>query len=385
MNPAPRASEYPIGATMDSASLSDDPYPLLARLRENEPVSWAPQLERWLVTPRSLVMQVVLDPETFTTASERSPISATFGPQMLSTDGDEQRRHRAPLVPAFLPRALRGEAEDRIQRLMDHLVAELPSGRRADLAPLAAGLAIGTVVDVLGLVVDDISLVRSWYEDLAASLANVASDPAVLSRGIETAEVVREHVLDSVDGSALLRNALGELGPRDLGSNALLILFGGIETTESMILNAIWAVLMHPDSMKAARTDPANAIEESLRWEPAVQTLTRYAMTDVELVTSRIPAGSTIECMIGAVNRDPAHFEAPDIFDPTRPNARDHLTFGHGRHACIGMHLGRMEARVALGTLFNRLHALRLDSDRPGRPSGHEFRKVRPLWVRWDA
>lgn len=372
---------FPVGARVALADLADDPYPVLAELREHEPVTWAPALGRWLVTPRELVLRVLRDPQTFTTASDASPIRATFGPQMLSTDGGEQRRHRAPLSGPFRPRVLRDGTEAAVAERVTRALGPLRAGG-GDLAPFAAEVAVGTVVDLLGLAVDDLDLVRAWYEDLAASLANVSGDADVLARGREAAEAVRDRLLASARHSALLRDGLAALGPDDLGANGLLILFGGIETTESMILNACWAILTHPAALTAAREDPADAIEESLRWEPAVQTLTRFTTRDVTLDGVDLPAGATVECMVGAANRDPSHFADPDRFDPGRPNARDHLTFGHGRHACIGMHLARLETRLAVRAVLE-LPSVRLRG--PARPHGHEFRKVRPLPVAVDA
>ena len=96
-----------------------------------------------------------------------------------------------------------------------------------------------------------------------------------------------------------------------------------------------------------------------------------------------IPAGETVQCMLGAANRDPAHFPDPDHFDPGRPNARDHLAFGAGRHFCLGASLARIEAEQALARVFGALPGVRLDPERTARPYGHEFRTPAAVWVRW--
>ena len=159
-------------------------------------------------------------------------------------------------------------------------------------------------------------------------------------------------------------------------ANLLIILFGGIETTESAIASAIWAALTHRPAVRPAADDPDrldDVFEESLRWDAAVRSRTRFTTEPVEIRGASIPANETVQCMLGAANRDPAHLEDPDRFDPDRPNARDHLSFGAGRHFCLGATLARIEAREALARVL-RLSGLRLDPDRPSCPHGHEFR-----------
>ncbi len=367
--------------TMDV--LDDDPYPILGRLREHEPVAWIPALGRYVVTSRSLVVAMLRDPETFTTDSPASPIRSTFGPQMLSTDSDEQRRHRAPFQRAFRPKVVRDDHAERIVAFSGELIDRFGDAT-AELAPWAGAIAVRTVMDRIGTDAGDVDVIRAWYDDLAGALANIAGDADVARRGARTAEIVRAYLADA----PLLHEASELLDADACGSNALLILFGGIETTESMILNAVWSLLSHPDELAKVCAEPAlvgRAVEESLRWEPAVQTLTRYATRDAELGGVEIARGCVVDGMIGGANRDATHFEDPERFDVTRANAGDHLTFGFGRHTCLGIHLARLEASIALRTLLDRSPGLRLDDDRPCRPRGHEFRKVRPLWVRWDA
>jgi cytochrome P450 len=231
--------------------------------------------------------------------------------------------------------------------------------------------------------------VRRWYDDFAAGLANVGGAPDIFARARSTAARVREEIAERRAGHSLLgevhqAGTADGLTPYDVASNALLILFGGIETTESVILDAGWALLTHPDQQAVVRDTPElfpNAIEESMRWEPAVQTVTRYAVADTELAGAKIAAGDVVDCMIGGANRDPAHFRDPDRYDPTRINAAEHLTFGHGRHHCLGVHLARLEAQTLWRTLFERSPTLSLVPSRIEPPRGHEFRKPPSLWL----
>ncbi len=324
----PRPSE--LGADVRLEALDHDPYPILARLRREEPVTWAPVLDRWLVSSRELFLDVVMQAADFTTDSERSPIKRVFDAQMLNSDGDEQQRHRAPFNPAFRLRAVHERAGEAIQKTVEGLFDRLEPGSPVDLRPLASELAVLSVVDMLGLLVDDVGRVRRWYDDFAAGLANVQGVPAVLDRARATAARFREEIATNPAPGSLLDELLrpnvdaSGLDAHDVTSNTLLILFGGVETTESVILNAGWALLTHPDEAEIVRTDPErlpNAIEESMRWEPAVQTVTRFAARDLELAGASIGAGDVVDCMIGGANRDPAHFDDPDRYVAARPNA----------------------------------------------------------------
>jgi cytochrome P450 len=162
------------------------------------------------------------------------------------------------------------------------------------------------------------------------------------------------------------------------------MLFGGIETTEGMIANAILHLLSAPAQLALVRDDPArlpNAIDESLRLEPAAAMVDRYATRDATLGDCAIRAGDLVRISVSAANRDPAAFPDPDRFDVTRENARQHLAFARGPHVCIGVHLARLEADTAVGRLLERFPRLRLDPERPSAPAGLVFRKPPELNV----
>ncbi|MDP8907691.1 MAG: cytochrome P450, partial [Chloroflexota bacterium] len=169
-------------------------------------------------------------------------------------------------------------------------------------------------------------------------------------------------------------------------SNAAVLLFGGIETTEGMIANAVWHLLSHPEQLARVNASPgllANAVEESLRLEPAAAIVDRYATADIELAGAPMRCGELVRVSIAGANRDPELFADPDSFDVARNNARRHLAFAHGPHACIAMHLARLEANTALERLLRRLPALRLDPAAPSAPRGLVFRKPPELRVLW--
>ena len=166
--------------------------------------------------------------------------------------------------------------------------------------------------------------------------------------------------------------------PEEIASNAAVLLFGGIETTEGMISTLLLDLLRNPEQLELARERPelrGNAIEESLRLEPAAASVDRYATRDVELGPASIERGELVTVSLSAANRDPATFDDPDRFSIERPNAKLQLAFAQGPHVCLGMHLARLEARTALDAVLARLPGLRLDP--AARPSvrGLVFRK----------
>jgi len=143
----------------------------------------------------------------------------------------------------------------------------------------------------------------------------------------------------------------------------LLIQFAGNDTTANLIANGLLAMCRHPKEMETVRTHPrsamAPAIEEVLRWDSPVQMIRRYCTRGTNLGGTTIPAGTFVLVLLGAANRDPAHFCAPDVFDIGRhPN--DHVAFGDGIHACVGARLARLQGEIALGTALERFPQLKL-------------------------
>lgn len=371
-------------------SLAVDSYPIFATLREDHPVCWFPAGRMWLVLRYEDCQSVLRDSSTFTTHSPDSLILDTFGAQMLSLDGGEQRRHRRPFNRSFSYDAVRGQCgaaiESRVLGLLDRASA---MGELELRASFAGPLAMYTVADFLGVSTADMAQLRAWYDDFAAALSNFDRDETVRERGRASARAFKAAAADALNagGGGILpeMTRAGELDRDALLSNALLILFGGIETTESMILNAVWALLTHSEALARVREGGSilNAVHESLRWDAAVQSCTRHAVCDVEFGGVHIRKGDIVQCMLGSANRDPAVFECPDRFDVGRANAEAHLTFGFGRHLCIGKNLALLEAEVAIGALLRRWPHLALDAARSSPPRGHEFRKPAALWLRW--
>lgn len=386
-------TQFPIGATVTVDQLTTDPYAVFARLRAAEPVTWAPSLGQWLVTTRDIAMEVLRDHDRFRTDEERSPIRDTFGTQMLSTEGDAQRRYKSACAPPFNARAVE-ESRALVRAIVERQAAQLSNDTAVELRTrYAAPIALETIARVIGLPESMDGQLREWYEVFADALMNYERDTATRTRAQSAARAFGESIAPSLaspnETERSLLAGLARAHPRllddaEIASNALIVLFGGIETTEGLIANALWALLTHPTALERARasdTDLERCIEESLRWEPAVQTCTRYASMACTLHGAEIPRGAVVQCMVGAMNRDPAHFANPNDFNPWRQESLAHTAFGFGRHFCLGAAMARLEAQVAIRTLLTAFPLMRLDRQRSLPPRGHEFRKPEALVV----
>jgi cytochrome P450 len=391
---AQRRAAFPLGAAVTLSELDQDPHPALARLRAAEPVSWLPSLGGWLVTRHDLVLGAMRDAATFTVDDPRFSTAQVVGPSMLSLDGGEHDRHRAPFVGPFRAREVVGRfarsTEDEANRLIDELAAAGAAElRRAFAGPMATAI----VTQALGLGRDEVADVLAWYDAIVTSVTEITAGNGATAAGQEAFAGLSERlraVIEDGDGSSLLAAAAGAgvLSTDQVISNAAVLLFGGIETTEGMIATAALYLLADPAHAEAARAEPdllGAAIDESLRLEPAAAVVDRYATADVVLGEAEIARGDLVRLSITAANRDPAVFADPDVYDPGRPNLRRHVAFAQGPHVCVGVHLARLEARAALRALLARLPGLVLDPARPAVIRGLVFRKPPRLDVVWDA
>jgi cytochrome P450 len=380
---------FPVGARVTRAELTADPHPALARLRATEPVSWIPDLGCWLVTSRDAALRVLRDAESFTVDDPRFSTARVVGPSMLSLDGPAHSAARRPFAGPFRPAEVARRFTPRITELAAELVAGIrPAGRGELRASFAGPLAVRVVAETLGLPDIDSAAVLRWYSTFVAAVSEVTAGGPVPAEVAGAFEALSEHVLAGIDdnGSLLAAAVARGLGKDEVVSNAAVLLFGGIETTEGMILNLLRHLLRDPDQLAAVRADLGllpNAVEESLRLEPAAAVVDRYATRDVELARAPIRRGDPVTVSLAGANRDPATFPDPDRFDVHRAGARQHLAFAHGPHVCVAMDLARLETVIGVRTALVELADLRLDERHPAAPSGLVFRKPRTLHARW--
>ncbi len=304
------------------------------------------------------------DPARFTVDDPRFATARVVGPSMLSLDGAEHDRHRAAFAAAFKSDAVRGlEPFVRAQALS--LVDAFPDGEVELRTAFAGPLAAAVMARILRIENTPVADVLGWYEAIVAATTDASEGREPGPEGA---------VAFAALAAAMDLEPQGELTRAEVASNAGVLLFGGIETTEGMICNAVWHLLTHPEALARVREDPAlipAAVEESLRLEPAAAVVDRYESG----------GGPMVVVSLREANRDPATFPDPDAFILQRKNVRSHLTFAAGPHVCLGLHLARLEARVALETLLTRLDGLELAA--PSAPEGAVFRKPPALRVRF--
>jgi cytochrome P450 len=408
--PASGLGEFPLGAAITLADLDRDPHPWLSRLRDSEPVSWLPALNGWLVTRHDLAIAVMRDSAAFTVDDPRFSTARVVGPSMLSLDGAVHGRHRAAFTKGFG----RGEIQVRLAPFVvaeaDRLVAAMRPAGSADVRRgLAGPLAVAVVAEALGLGDTDPATVLGWYAAIVGSVSALTGEHG--SAGAEAGSLDQSvaagaeafgslsarisAVISSADRPPSLLAAAARSGHDGVTglstgeaiSNAAVIMFGGIETTEGMISNVILHLLRDPAQLALVRAEPGlvpNAVEESLRLEPAAAVVDRYATRDIALGGATIRAGDLVTVSLAGAGRDPAVFPEPGRFDVRRPNARLNLAFAHGPHFCLGAHLARLEAQAAVHAMLT-LPGLRLDPGHPAAPRGLVFRKPLSLRVLWDA
>ena len=260
---AERAASFPIGASATIEELERDPHPLLARLRESEPVSWLPVLDGWLVTRRDLALEVMRDAETYTVDDPRFSTGQVVGPSMLSLDGAEHERHRDPFARPFRLAEVRSRFDEFVRDETERLIDEIAAAGEAELRRSLAGpLSVAAMVRALGLDEEDAGAVLGWYDAIVAGVTAITAgepaDPAAAAAFEQlSASVTRAFGLDPESSLVAAAAADGDgLAEGEVVSNAAVLLFGGIETTEGMIANAIFHVLSSPEARSGSRAIP---------------------------------------------------------------------------------------------------------------------------------
>ena len=365
--------------------VSGDPYAVFALLRREAPLYWHEANNSrgfWAVTRYHDALQVYHDPQTY--SSERgmslsfdnvTPDQAGSGMMMILTDPPRHNRIRQVISPRFTPRTI-AAFEPEVRKICDEILdAVIERGECDFVVDIAAKVPTAAICEMLGIPAE--------YRDLMYSLGNAAigSQDPEYNQGRSPMETGRNaraeffgYFAKLIDerrkhpGSDLISAfTVGEVEGAKLTDlevlfNAFLLIIGGQETTRNAISGGMLALVSHPSERAKLAVDPdvmPTAIEEFLRWTTPVTHVLRTALKDRELRGEKIREGDKVVVWNASVNRDEEVFPDADRFDVTRtPN--DHLAFGHGEHFCIGAHLARLEMRVMIEQVMQRMHDMEL-------------------------
>jgi cytochrome P450 len=367
-----------------SPAFLEDPYPTYRILREQAPVHRLPDGSFFLTRYDDLAT-VYRDTSKWS-SDKRVDFRPSLGDSLLYehhttslvfNDPPVHTRVRKLLAPVFTPRALKA-LEPRIEALVDRLLDSAARRGTLDIIDdFAAAIPVQLIGDLLGVPQDERGPLRRWSLAILGALEPVVAEPQLAAGDSSVAEfkaylaglVARRKGDRSRDGREILSLLIdasqfssdaaagGErLSELELIHNCIFLLNAGHETTTNLIGNSVDLLLRHADARRELAQHPeliGTAIEEFLRMESSNQLGNRRATTGSELGGVAVPAGSYVHLCIGAANRDPRQFPDPDRLDIGRTPNR-HLAFGLGIHACAGMSLARMEARIAIQKLIAR-------------------------------
>ncbi|HEX6343405.1 cytochrome P450 [Umezawaea sp.] len=360
-----------------------DPHPVLARSRSRAPVERITDPAGravWIVTGYAESRAALSDPrlrKRFTPPDE-PPLF-----HVLNSDGADHTRLRKPLTRPFTARRVEA-LRPGVEALTDGLLAGL-AGEVDLVADFALPLPFLVVCDLLGVPEADRADLRAWGAVLSAESHDAAQEAAELAmtdyfRGLVGAK--RATPADDLLG-ALVGSGLDD---RELVSTALLVLTAGYETTVNLISTGVLTLLRNPDELAALRADRSRlpgVVEEVLRFDGPLTTATpRYTSEPVRIGDVLIPERQVVLVALAAADRDPARFDRPNTFDPTRTGG--HLAFGHGVHFCLGAQLARLEGEVAFTALLDHFPTWELASDDLAWQRSPLFRGLRSLPVRLE-
>jgi cytochrome P450 len=384
-----------------------DPYPQMAELRKEGPV-YVGQVDfvgvdpvaSPLIADRPLpvsvfghdeIVSVLRDDRTFSSTVYEGIMGMVMGKTILQMDAPNHKIQRALVSPAFRSRVLERWEVELVRTVVDDLIDKFAGRGHADLVrELNFGFPVQVISRILGLPMKDypqfqrwtvelISVAANWDRALLASaqLAEYLTDVLNQRRAQPADDLISDLVVAEVEGERLT--------DEEILSFLRLLLPAGVETTYRATGNVLFGLLQHPEQLEALRADRAlfaQAFEESLRWEPPVTMILRRTLKNVELAGVAIPEGTDVGLFLGAANRDPRRYDDPDTFDMFR-EAQQHVGFGFGVHMCLGMHLARMESRVAVNALLDRFDDIRFDAgaDDDAHIHGMAFRSPTSLPV----
>ena len=363
-----------------------NPFPALAKLRSTAPItrlfgSW--RLARYhdcvrllREAPTSVRLPQKRQRGQGKRAQDESPARAGTEQFMLHLDPPAHTRLRKLVAKAFTPKAIE-QLRAKVEKAAETLVQRaLDKGEIDVIADLALPVPATVTCEMIGVPVEDRDRLTQWTSQLTHLLAADAMPRSVLDKAMSAQQSLGDYVVSQVAEhrrspkddilSELIRaeEAGDRLTPEELVSQTVGLLSAGFETTIGLIANGVRQLVLHPEELAKLRANPAlikTAVEECLRYDGPVMQTARVLREPTAFGDVIIPKDVEVIALLASANRDPAKFPDPDRFDVAR-NPNEHLAFGGGMHFCLGAHLARMEAQVALGTLVQRTALLELDN-----------------------
>ena len=393
----------PLARLLGNQARGDDRYPLMEEIRARGPVVRTPFV--WASVDHAVCREILRDKRFGVTAPTemelprplRALISKTDPgvpnpvepPAMVIVDPPDHTRYRQLVAQSFTPRAI-DTLNTQVAEVTRELIDSIADTPHPDLiADFATQLPVAIIAEILDLPADTHPRMLEWGHS-GAPLLDVGIGWKAYRRAIDGLRGADHELRERFhqvrtgepgDNPFSRLAADGTLTDRELTANAALLIGAGFETTVNLIGNGIVMLLQHPEQLALLRDDPdlwPAAVEEILRLDSPVQMTARTAGCDVEIAGHHIAAGEMVALLLGGANRDPHVFSDPGSFDITRANARDHLAFASGVHACLGAALARTEGATALRSLFETFPDLRLTAppQRRGLVNLHGFKRL---------
>lgn len=407
--------ECPVSSLSDTFRLTNEELEaVFRRARAESPVTHLADIDFWAVTKYDDIKAILSDKERFSSEITLEPLNPLYPeavqllkernfaprPTLSNNERDDHARIRRNVQVAFSPKRNK-KLEPYIRQLVNDAIDSFEADRRADLVKqMVYELPALVLFKLLGIPTADVGKIKMWADSrLVLSFGKPSLEDQLVAVGHLAdywdycVELVQRRLVEPEDDlpSDLLAVRAGDDGIltiEDINNVVFGLLLAGHETTTNMSGNAILSLLQNRESWEAIVADPSlipNAVEECLRYRSSVVAWRRLAKTDVRVADVDIPAGSRILCFLPSGNRDESRMENGEQLDIRRDNARDHISFGFGRHFCLGAPLARFELALILEELTRRLPGLRLAEGQSLMPvETVQFRGPKELWVEWD-
>ena len=368
-----------------------DPYPDYKNWRENNPIWWAEDVNAWVVSTYKDVHLVLKDPKLFSSASMGERDHEISLP-LLTDDPPRHTKLRAIMNKAFTSRAIK-LMENEVRNMSNDLLNKLDISKPVDIAhEFTIPLPISVISQLMGIPFERKDDFKRWSDALTGTgseteiekrmpeiinMRNYFLSLIPLRKESPGDDLISKVVNAEVDGETLDDNTIA-------GFNMLLLIAGN-ETTTNLLSNMLNHISYNPNIWKELRKNKGlvdAAIEETLRFDSPVHWVSRRATENTELSGQTIKKGENIFAIMGSANRDPSHYENPEEFRLDRKQNKDHHTFGHGIHFCMGAPLARLEGRYALEGLLDRFEEVTpLKDAKNQRTSSSMLRGYHHLWL----